>query len=661
MHLWQRLNTFFLLMTTFLLIPTAVATTDPAPSPEEQGCPLDHGPLLNIPAEPTARISHEGPDNLKLCFSWVMDGRWNDSAPERAEISGINPYREVLERLGRDIHPSNTSRQTPTCGTDDNFNIHMRRLLSQYEKVLQCIVTFNLLDPKDLQHDEMSTTQRLERRGQANPAQAMAGQGDPQQQMLAMAQQMGQSEIVCRGNGVMTRDYRKCVHIINTLQGVSLAEVALNSGEQLAYDHRMSSKEHELMTSDDPHNPVNALEMQRSAVEGARDIAARRATFQGTKGGIIWALASQLPSRRDIIDECADNRNISRAVEEAQQSFLALFNNHIRFKEDLRANGPMQDIINRTQAHARQITQAYSAQGQRQGCQKVVNGFVTQVVMNESAKEVTTQTLISAFTQMGIDSAQAILLDRQANRIGDAIQRVDDFEPEEYMPNFDDMRTSFCNYNPAHPDCLEGQGPRNVGGYETNFSMGSGGATTGPGSVNEFDAPEGSRQGAQRDATRRDPASRVGSRIANIDRPSGFESAPPGAGRAQYGGGHTGGGGGGGPAGVSAPGGGGAAGGTAAPAGGQRPGSVGDGVNYQGGSDFSGGGGLGRTQRRDDRSDNPFAQLLGQDNQRAGGEELNFRGPAQMGGANNSIFQMISNRYQNVSQQENRLMEYERK
>ncbi len=276
-------------------------------------------------------------------------------------------------------------------------------------------------------------------------------------------------------------------------------------------------------------------------------------------------------------------------------------------------------------------------------------------LLNQKAKEIMKEKLVQIGGSAVVKMLQTNMLASQVGKIEDAMAKVDAFKPSDYVTQQDDAQVVYCQQNPAAPQCLSGQLSYQVDPFSNEgFSFGAGGTGTAY-NIADKDATTASNTiGGSGSGTTNSPTT-MGSAITPVDKSNAIVDTSTAATVSQggdpqnAGGGSAGGGGGGG------------GGGGPAPQKGQEATTslaTGSAVKYSGGA---GGvsviGGSGIKKSGSNNESNPFADMF--KNKTAANGALNFRGPASIGNEKGNIFMQISNRYKEVSQNKERLIEYE--
>ncbi len=600
-------------------------------------CPIQVNPLESkqLSGNPAKWGGHSRFDQ---CLDWAgQDRKGGGDYPLRSfasEIANshlpyIKAHGDIKRYFNRPTHGEQTS-QNCLKPIEDGYNA----LATKFRNVTLCMSLFHMLPSQNFEDDDMTTR---------NSVTTKSGDG----------------KIVCRSQGVLTKDYQQCKKVVNTYNAALIANVGLQGYQVLDQDHSMNKATQRIM-QDESASTTGALQAQEEQLRKAADHTFQRAIFHGAKGATLYTLARGIPDHEDVYNICMQS-NLANDLERAKNYFHQVLNTVQYGAQGEQIHNPetqagLADLKRQKQE------QIASMATQEEACRYAVyqRHGLNFLVLNSQARESVMALTMEQAVQAGLNLAHQNMLKKQADQVRGAIDRVEDFNPVPPPVVYDDLMLTACEHDPTLPECLPTSGGRqNVIRDGDQFSFGGfGGGTSGARINDDMDSGFEYDGGSGRDFDRnQDPL--VGSSIAGRGGSGGLGNTP-GAGSAEYGDGSGGGGGGAGVGGASAPAGGGAAGhdaeGRPNPGG---PVSAGNEPTFDGGSGFrlGGGSGLSRVRRNNNESsDNPFSNLFGED--RRSGEVLNYRNPAELGGKDGSIFQMISTRYQDVSQQD-RLIEYE--
>lgn len=578
-----------------------------------------------------------GHNRFDQCLEWAgQDRKSGGDYPLSGFASKIAtshlPYREAHSRMKNYYNAQNNQSAEAQCL--DRVQKAFDTFVQRFRNVTLCMSLFHMLPSQNFEDDDMTTR---------NSVTTKSGDG----------------KIQCRSQGVLTKDYQQCKKVINTYNAALIANVGLQGYQALEQDHSMNKATQRIM-EDESASTTGALQVQEEQLRKTADHTFQRALFHGAKGATLYTLARQIPDHEDVYNVCMHS-GLESDLSSAQDYFHNLLNT-VEYQEGHPNPNPQIKQQLRALKEKRREQIAKMAE-QEEACRYTVyqRHGLNFLVMNSQAREGVMALTMEQAVQAGLNLAHQDMLKRQADQVRGAINRIEDFNPTPPPVAYDELMLTACEHDPTLPECLPTSGGRqNVMRDGDQFTFGGfGGGTSGARTNNDMDPDFEYDAGPGRNFDRnQDPL--VGSSIAGQGGSGGLGNTP-GAGSAEYGeGGGSGGGGGAGVGGASAPAGGGAAGHDAE--GRQNAGravAAGNEPTFDGGSGFrlGGGAGLSRVRRNNNESsDNPFSNLFGED--RRSGEVLNYRNPAELGGKNGSIFQMISTRYQNVSQQD-RLIEYE--
>ena len=280
------------------------------------------------------------------------------------------------------------------------------------------------------------------------------------------------------------------------------------------------------------------------------------------------------------------------------------------------------------------------------------------ILLNSEVKDEFKGELVKTFGTAAAQMIMAKIADDRVSAIGNAMAKVDAFQPVDFNVAQEDALVGYCQQNPDDPKCLSGSLNYNVDPF-SGESIQFGNSATGTSYSNVFAEDNGKSNATTPSSSKsNNTLGPVGTTINGINKDndiidkSGVASVGDLVNPAGGGGG------------ASAPGGGGGGGGGS-PSGQKQADSVtaagtSSKVSYTGGGGVSVlGNGLGIASRRGAKDDeNPFGDLLGKNKGNANGV-LNLRGPASVGKKDGNIFEQISSRYREVSSSKERLLEYQ--
>lgn len=253
----------------------------------------------------------------------------------------------------------------------------------------------------------------------------------------------------------------------------------------------------------------------------------------------------------------------------------------------------------------------------------------------------------------------AKIADDRVDAIGNAMAKVDAFQPIDFNVAQEDALVAYCQQHPEEAKCLSGSLSYNVDPFSGEVIQ-FGSSASGTSYSNVYSDDTGTTNAANPTGSKTsNTLGPVGTAITGVNKDNDIVDKSSTASLGDL---VTPSGGGGG---ASAPGGGGGVGGGGG-AGGQKQGDsvtaagTGSQVKYSGGTGVSVlGNGLGIASRKSGKDDeNPFGDLLGK-NKSNGNGVLNLRGPASVGKKDGNIFEQISTRYREVSSNKERLLEYQ--
>lgn len=457
---------------------------------------------------------------------------------------------------------------------------------------------------RDWNDEEMITAQK-------GNAKAPAG-AQQQQQAGAASVAAATSSIKCTSEGIETVDYIPCrkfqvqLDLIDAVQGIAYGT------QQIVYQEKISDAQ--MKHASEENTATGALKATRDSLNMQQDMYQQRTAVDATKLAYLVSIYNEMPKSDEVIAKC--DRITGRALnnglpviekESCKQAVMAGRGNFA-----LNMNGPQMDAM--------------------------------------KAK------LVQIAAQAGSSMLLASLLGKRAKDVDNAIAKIDAFKPlDPYVVSEEDAASTFCKQNPGLAQCL-------TGGLERTFDQISDNVITfgDSGPASNYAGANGNTDGVGSGETSTTPddttTKSMGSIISSAVQDNSIEDSNA-AKVTTTGAGSKGGGGGGG--GGSA--GGGAGGAPPSQGGASAPANLAKAPTYGGGAgsiSMMGGFGINKPKSDAKVEDNPFGKLFAKDNKGTG--VVNFRDPAsnKVGGKDDNLFDMITNRYKNVSA-DKRLLEYE--
>ncbi len=423
---------------------------------------------------------------------------------------------------------------------------------------------------------------------------------------------LGSSSIKCESEGVETVDYESCRKFVTTLETINVVQATGYQVQDLAYKVKASDLSTKYMN--EQNAATGALKVQSDSLKMQEEVYQQRTAIDTVKLGYLYSIYKDLPKTEDVMSHCKSIQPIS-------------------------SQG-----VNVTPT----------------GCVATVRSGGFAFIMNSKQIDAMKTKLVEIATQAGSSAILASLMGKRAGDIDNAIAKIEDFKPiDPVIVTEDEARSSFCNLNPGHANCLTAGLNRTfdtIDGNIINFG-GSGLGTNYDSRTNPTDfGPTGSSGGGSSSG---DSVTPIGSVITAAAKDNTIEGSS-GANVKTSGAGSTGGGGGGG----GGSGAGGGSGGGGAPSAGDKGGVsaaiAGAVPKYEGGGggiSVVGGMGIRGNKKEGGSEENPFGKLFGKDAPKNAGV-VNFREVASVGKKGDNLFDMISKRYNTVTA-DKRLLEYE--
>lgn len=510
-------------------------------------------------------------------------------------------------------------------------------------------------------------------------------------------------KITAKRAGSETQDYPACSEAINIYNSAFIGQQALHMGQNFSFQEK--SLDSSLEAQENANTDITAgMKHQQNMVDEQKKIADARTAFQGAKGATLLAMYNRIPTEESIINDCnasigsksnagadqlaeyvgavrAAAGKVLQMLPSAEKGFVeASFSAESRTANILGdldlSSGSGTDSDNTStnnggggcSVSSRTFCEPPGGLPSDRICKDTAQDEKnpTALINNEkSCREPLFKAMMDAGVEMAANALKAKLLDDQSDMIGDAIANVKKFEDDNPPPTFEDANVEICQIGPSAPECAD-VAPvfdRGVGFRDNaiNISGGFNRATGGGRNLGDANGDDAINVDEDDKGGRGAGVNSIGTTIGAPTNSTGFADATPGAASMKKGGGGGAGGGGGG-ANPSAPGAGGGGGALGnAGAGGKSAFGKGRRVSFGGSGkgSLSFGGGRGKGSRKGSSKGNPFSKFF--KNKKGGkkGNTLNFRGVASVGGKKDSLFGMISNRYDKIKDE--RLIKYEDK
>ena len=482
-------------------------------------------------------------------------------------------------------------------------------------------------------------------------------------------------KISCRTVGPETQDFIPCKAMVTAYNAAQVADKAAETIQEVDYMAHTAEAQANAQAdlADGDHTAL--LEMQENNLRKQSDIATQRGAFDLAKAGIILVSIGAMPAKNHVVNYCygyinnitmyangwesggqldddpaTDEVDARSAIVQSFhfQYYLAYLNFHGGIYNDM-ANAGIGETSNNFSVSELDIpSSAPQWAGDLNLCLAVANGGYFNLIMNTAGKDAAIGAMMAAGIEGAANFAKGAILDNQADRVGDAIDGVEEFEPGSGTFGELDVMVARCQNDPDAEGCDTFDFTGSSGLINPNFSINAGAGGTGGISGAGLEDSDDNASASSGDTDRSDVPGSIGSSINDVSSASGFESRVPGAGAVKTGGNVGGGGGGGGPSAGGLPGGGGGGQGQGGAPGGGRVASAKRAYSGGGGGFSYGGGGFSSAKSKT-KSKNPFAKLLGK-NKGKGKKSLNFgRQPASIGNKTSNLWSTISNRYKRVN------------
>lgn len=621
--------------------------------------PLQRKVKFNISTAPKVRNSYGYSDAHIKCEGELAQGTTWEKALDRKEGWWAASMQEFVTHSQYELSvlaKDGISKQSFTAWYDAKIK-EVKERTETYESCTALI--YSLSGRVDL--NDSSTTEGVGKGGKYEVASAT------------------KPDLKCVTYMYETVDFKACKNALNAFDGAFIAEQGMGVYQNYDFQSKNMDRQSDLnqkQLKGETIDTTDALGMQKGAVQDQASVANQRAAFSAAKVGLLATMLAKMPSAKEIEASCNNGKDKTGTDNNPGSAWYVAVNNFNDWMTSLTITSP---------ASGGKLMEVGFLNGQRsaialspvagayEGACKSVQGltasndsssdWTVQLIRNQDIKTKIKAEMIKAGVDMAGNLAKAALLNKQAGEIDDVINSINKFEPPPLPENqMTDMQILECQANPQAENCGTINGRGNVGFSSNGINVGNGQFATSDGQGIDLGNTDGTTaNSATSKSDRAGMARKLGGATADAPGDAGILN-PVSAAEVKNGGGNPGGGGGG--AGATAPGA--AAGGGGA---GGKPGAGGSGSGGQGlakmkfsGSSagslsWSGGGGLARKPAA--KADNPFANLLGKGGSKNGVLD-GFRGPASgIGKKEDGLFNMISNRYSQVANDKERLIQYE--
>lgn len=521
-------------------------------------------------------------------------------------------------------------------------------------------------------------------------------------------------KINCKTSGAETQDFGECKAGVTAYNAAVIGAKGMDIYDQVDMADFQMDQQLEMqknMAAGANGDFTFALKAQKAQMEKGVEALQRRAVFSGVKLGVFTAVMMNMPTQKDLINQCKSKSKCVTSVADAYHAQLMAYLAHhlkeftdkgpkitvknveLRLGQILSLTGggggaeptiqqnpidvllveftSANENVSRFTNTEKTVALPYSGEGaapirdsvnddkggtdEMALCAEAASADPgVALIQNEDARDAMKQEMMNAGAELLTQLLQMKILKDMIAKIEDALRGIQNLEPIPLTFTGEDLLTTLCSPEafPQHPDCI-GLDPNRTFGFPDqsfNISAPDPAGTNGGNLADNGNNNIDSAVGGNSDPNRR---VRGNSRpIANIGKSGngGLGNLGGGSGGTKGGGG-LGGSGSAGGASASAPGGGGGGGGEgAAPGGSSKRGNV----AYTGSSAGSLAYGTGRSSRKKKKAKNPFANFK---KKNGSGGVLSFRNPAGIGSKSSNIFKMISNGYSRAVKR-NQLLKY---
>jgi len=460
-------------------------------------------------------------------------------------------------------------------------------------------------------------------------------------------------KILCYSDGVETQDYKACSRAVTAYNAAAIGQKGLEVVQGVIVQDNLMDKQMDLMSktaTSAADITKNTFEAQKASIEEQEKVSQQRVVFHGAKLAAMIAIHQTYPTTDEMIKSCSESGirgNIGVKLRNTVRDSINQYITNIEktVENDVNWKHNKEKMI----AQDKKMEKTYADTTPRDICKYVIDSGEFSLLKNQNVKDTLKEIMLTAGIDMASEGLTASILNKQVDRLDDAIASIDGFTPED-LPGLqpEAVLRRYCEQYPNDPKCAGFTSP-----YQgTNWDGGGFGFDGGSGLATEIGAP--GRADDQAGLASTGAAANAGEGavfIADepIDKGSGFIDTPPSPGNLKDLGG------GGGAVGGSVEGGG----GGLSPGGGNNnqaaPREFVSKVEipqYAGGSaDFSYLGGKGvdsKTKPTDDK--NPLADFFKQKEGAKNNQDLNFGARSIASQDGSSLWKLISDRYSKAAE-----------
>ncbi len=570
----------------------------------------------------------------RLCENELAIG-WEQVVQKPGGRYAADRWIHTLQQLERELKQGWYFRHESTSAgqlfliTDEQMQARTKEYA---DLIYQCEALISMSNHTDF--EDRSIRNKSSRSTKALSGGAVACMGDPNPQQC-MSMQQAQSGVVgaqlsCRHNGVETQDFISCRKILRTIDGFFIAKQANNTIQEFRAVDKQTEEQMKLqqkVADGEGLNNKDVLGAQKSSVKHQSQLAYERAALDGAQLATIAAMYKAMPDRDSLYEECKN----ARVVDSTLFSY-----------------GQIQGLA------PEGLDFTFDATHEKV-CHKVLDEYATQaLLLNHEAKDAIKLAMAKAGFGALENAAKGKLLADQADLIKKAIDGIKEKEKPNLAHHFSQEELfSECITDPSKEGCIP---PGTTGTHQmagTNFSFNGVEGNTANGLLG--DGQEGDVQAAGELSQRKILPNHLGKVVNQGSGSNGFIDKAPGPGSLKKLGFHQGSGGGGGGLGgasLATTSGGGSRGNSG------KKSAAGRGVKVKlrgsgTGALKLGGGRFARSKK--DKVANPFNKFFNKKDRKPASGVLKFK--KQIGTKKDSLFTMISNRYDAVVKKE-RLLKY---
>ena len=234
-------------------------------------------------------------------------------------------------------------------------------------------------------------------------------------------------------------------------------------------DAKEGGDDRTLTSAYDRSKVTSGLEAKKASLEKQKEIAHIRAAFHGAKGATMLAVAQSMPDAKKLVEDCAKHVENTVGIKEYHEVLTFALNPF--------ENKPSIDELFENDSQWKKMKKESDDNNPEEASYPVLDicwgGFrEANLVLNQDAKQAAIAVAVQAGAEMGTNLLTGNILDKQAKQLGEIIDEVGKFRPEDnFTSKVDELD---CEKTPGHPFCIKQRAAKteNSGFLEGQYSFG---------------------------------------------------------------------------------------------------------------------------------------------------------------------------------------------